>query len=290
MSEERLQKLIARSGKCSRRDAEQMIRDGRVTVNGRVAKLGDQADADRDHIRIDGKPLRRSEPLRHLLLYKPREVMTTCDDPEERTTVVDLVRAHIRERVFPVGRLDYHSEGLVLLTNDGELAERVSHPKHGLVREYLVKIRGDLDDAQLRRLMAGTVIDGRRVRPRSAQRETATKGGTNSWWRVEVTEGRTHEVRELFFRAGHHVQRLRRTAIGPIRDDRLSPGDFRSLTEDEVAALKLDRPPRSHRRPRPPRGLDAKPRSRAAVARPSRAGSAERPTGKRVRGAARKTS
>ena len=290
MPDERLQKLIARSGKCSRRDAEQMIRDGRVTVNGRVSKLGDQADADRDHIRIDGKPLRRSEPPRYLLLYKPREVMTTCDDPEGRTTVVDLVRPLVRERVFPVGRLDYHSEGLVLLTNDGELAERVSHPKHGLVREYLVKIRGDLDDGQLRRLMAGTVIEGRRVRPRAARRETTTKGGTNSWWRVEVTEGRTHEVRELFFRAGHHVQRLRRTAIGPIRDDRLRPGDFRGLTEDEVAALKLDRPARSHRRPRPPRGGGSKPRSRVAGAPSSRAPNERRAAGRRLPGAPKKTS
>jgi len=281
MPEERLQKLIARSGKCSRRDAEQMIRDGRVTVNGRVAKLGDQADADRDHIRIDGKPLRRSEPPRYLLLYKPREVMTTCDDPEERTTVVDLVRPFVRERVFPVGRLDYHSEGLLLLTNDGELAERVSHPRRGLVREYLVKIRGDLDDTQLRRLLAGSVIEGRRVRPRAARRLSASRGGTNSWWCIEVTEGRTHEVRELFFRAGHHVQRLRRTAIGPLRDDRMGPGDLRPLTEEEVLALTLDRPVR------PPRGGGRGVRGRA-VRRP-RSGGAKSPAEKRSPAASKKT-
>ena len=281
MPVERLQKLIARSGRCSRRDAEQMIRDGRVTVNGQVAKLGDQADADRDHVRVDGKPLRRTELPRHLLLYKPREVMTTCDDPEGRTTVVDLVRPLVRERVFPVGRLDYHSEGLVLLTNDGELAERVSHPRHGLVREYLVKIRGDLDDAQLRKLMAGSVVDGRRVRPRAARRESATRGGTNSWWRVEVTEGRTHEVRELFFRAGHHVKRLRRTAIGPVRDDRLRPGDFRALTDEEVAALLAGRAATAPRRPRPPRGGAGQRRPRAAGARPARPADDRRSTAKR---------
>ena len=282
MAEERLQKLIARSGQCSRRDAEQLIRDGRVTVNGRVAGLGDRADLERDHVKVDGKALRRSEPLRYLLLYKPREVMTTCDDPEQRRTVVDLVRPHVRERVFPVGRLDYHSEGLLLLTNDGELAERVSHPKHGLVREYLAKIRGDLDDGQLRKLLAGSVIEGRRVRPRSARRVYASRGGSNSWWSIEVTEGRTHEVRELFFRVGHPVQRLRRTAIGPIRDEKLRPGDFRTLTEDEVQALMLDRPLRPPRRPRPPR--------RDAAARRPRAAGAPSRTDKRPRGPSKKTS
>jgi len=282
MAEERLQKLIARSGQCSRRDAEQLIRDGRVTVNGHVAGLGDRADLERDHVKVDGKALRRSEPLRYLLLYKPREVMTTCDDPEQRRTVVDLVRPHVRERVFPVGRLDYHSEGLLLLTNDGELAERVSHPKHGLVREYLAKIRGDLDDGQLRKLLAGSVIEGRRVRPRSARRVYASRGGSNSWWSIEVTEGRTHEVRELFFRVGHPVQRLRRTAIGPIRDEKLRPGDFRTLTEDEVQALMLDRPLRPPRRPRPPR--------RDAAARRPRAAGAPSRTDKRPRRPSKKTS
>ena len=282
MAEERLQKLIARSGQCSRRDAEQLIRDGRVTVNGHVAGLGDRADLERDHVKVDGKALRRSEPLRYLLLYKPREVMTTCDDPEQRRTVVDLVRPHVRERVFPVGRLDYHSEGLLLLTNDGELAERVSHPKHGLVREYLAKIRGDLDDGQLRKLLAGSVIEGRRVRPRSARRVYASRGGSNSWWSIEVTEGRTHEVRELFFRVGHPVQRLRRTAIGPIRDEKLRPGDFRTLAEDEVQALMLDRPLRPPRRPRPPR--------RDAAARRPRAAGAPSLTDKRPRRPSKKTS
>ena len=282
MAEERLQKLIARSGQCSRRDAEQLIRDGRVTVNGRVAGLGDRADLERDHVKVDGKALRRSEPLRYLLLYKPREVMTTCDDPEQRRTVVDLVRPHVRERVFPVGRLDYHSEGLLLLTNDGELAERVSHPKHGLVREYLAKIRGDLDDGQLRKLLAGSVIEGRRVRPRSARRVYASRGGSNSWWSIEVAEGRTHEVRELFFRVGHPVQRLRRTAIGPIRDEKLRPGDFRTLAEDEVQALMLDRPLRPPRRPRPPR--------RDAAARRPRAAGAPSRTDKRPRRPSKKTS
>ncbi len=237
MTKERLQKLIARSGLCSRRDADRLVSEGRVTVNGQTATLGDKADPDTDHIKVDGKRLKAAEPNRYVLLYKPRAVMTTCDDPEERTTVIDLIRSIVKERVFPVGRLDYQSEGLLLLTNDGDLAARVTHPRYGVVREYMVKIRGDLDEAQVQQLRAGTSIDGHHVKPLSAERVKKSAGGTSTWWRVEVTEGRTHEVRQLFFRAGRLVQRLRRSAIGPLRDSTLRSGDFRMLTEDEVKAL-----------------------------------------------------
>lgn len=238
MGEERLQKIIARSGLCSRRDADEMIREGRVTVNGRVVEPGAKADPATAHIKVDGKRVKAPEALRYLLLYKPREVMTTCDDPEERTTVIDIIRSAVHERLYPVGRLDYHSEGLILITNDGELAARVAHPRHGVVREYLVKIRGILSDQEHRKLMAGTSIEGRRVKPLTVRREPRGRGSASSWWRVEVAEGRTHEVRELFFRAGHHVQRLRRTAIGPLRDDSLKPGEFRTLSENELRALR----------------------------------------------------
>jgi pseudouridine synthase len=214
-----------------------MVQEGRVTVNGHVAELGTRADASSDSIKVDGKPLKAPEAHRYLLLYKPRGVLTTCDDTEDRTTVIDLIRSAVRERVFPVGRLDYQSEGLILLTNDGDLAARVTHPRYGVVREYLAKIRGDLSDDELQRLKRGAVIDGQKVEPLDAQRESGTRGG-NSWWRISVAEGRTHEVRELFFRAGHHVQRLRRTAIGPIRDTSLRPGDFRTLSEREVGSLR----------------------------------------------------
>lgn len=238
MPEERLQKLIARAGLCSRREADRMIQEGRVTVNGRVAQPGDRADLGRDHVKVDGKRLPARETQRYLLMYKPRGVMTTCDDPEERTTIIDLVRPAIRERVFPVGRLDYHSEGLIILTNDGDLAERLGHPRYGVVREYLVKVRGNLNDDELKRLLGGTVVEGRLVRPLRARRESTTRSAGNTWWRVEVAEGRTHEVREMFLRAGHPVQRLRRTAIGPIRDPELRPGDLRELGRDEVRALR----------------------------------------------------
>ncbi|NOZ93767.1 MAG: rRNA pseudouridine synthase [Acidobacteria bacterium] len=238
MPAERLQKIIARSGMCSRRAAEELIREGRVTVNGQRATLGQSADPATDHIKVDGRRLPASETLRYLLFYKPRGVMTTCEDPEERTTVIDLVRSHVRERIFPVGRLDYHSEGLLLLTNDGELAALVSHPRHGVVREYLVKVKGDLSDGELARLRAGARIEGHLIRPRSVRREGRTKKAGNTWWRIEVTEGRTHEVRELFFRVGHPVQRLKRTAIGPVRDPDMGPGDLRDLLPEELKALR----------------------------------------------------
>lgn len=258
MPEERLQKIIARSGLCSRRDAEQLISEGRVTVNGHVIKLGARADSEHDHIKIDGKVLKPAQAKRYLLLYKPREVITSCDDPEQRTTVLDLVRKDVRERLFPVGRLDYQSEGLLILTNDGELAARVTHPRHGVVREYKVKIKGDLSPDEQQRLMRGTVVQGRRVKPLSARRETRTKEAGNTWWVVEVTEGRTHEVRELFFRAGHLVKRLKRSAIGPIRDRSLKPGQFRELSEHELRALR--RASKSEPKPRQPR---RRPRQRA---------------------------
>ncbi len=238
MTEERLQKIIARSGLCSRRDADRMVTEGRVTVDGRVAVAGEKVDPAKVHIKVDGKSLKAPETPRYLLLYKPRGVMTTCDDPEERKTVLDIVHPAIRERVYPVGRLDYNSEGLLILTNDGELAARVAHPRHGIVREYLVKIRGDLSRQEHRKLLDGTVIEGKHVKPLRAKRDSKGRGGTTTWWRVEVSEGRTHEVRELFFRAGHLVQRLRRTAIGPLRDDTLKPGEFRTLSEKEVKSLR----------------------------------------------------
>ncbi len=250
MSEQRVQKLIAQAGICSRRHAEDLIREGRVRVNGAEIELGAKADPTRDHIKVDGKLLPRPEPLRHLLMYKPREIMTTCDDPEERTTVIDLLPKDVTERLFPVGRLDYHSEGLLILTNDGDLAARITHPRHGVVREYLVKVRGDLDERVISGILKGTVVDGRRVIPRSLRPEGVTRSGANTWWRIEVVEGRTHEVRQLFFRAGKHVQRLRRTAIGPIRDEALRPGEVRELTTDELRRLRAATRTPADERPR----------------------------------------
>src|SRR5690242_6024161 len=187
--QERLQKIIAHAGYASRREAEAMIREGRITVNGRtVTELGSKADADRDHIKIDGKLIHRAEDHRYILLYKPKEVMTTVEDPQGRRTVIDIVRG-VRERIYPVGRLDYHSEGLVLLTNDGELAFQVSHPTHGSVKTYNVKVRGVPDERLLDKLRRGITIDGKRTIPCEISRIKTTGRNDdegNSWLEVKL--------------------------------------------------------------------------------------------------------
>src|SRR5438874_13292935 len=162
---ERLQKIIAHAGFASRREAETMIREGKVTVNGRVVtELGTKADGNRDHIKVDGKLITHAEPHRYIILYKPKEVMTTVEDPQGRRTVIDLVRG-IRERIYTVGLHDSHSEGLVLLTNDGELAFKVSHPTHGSVKTYSVKVRGVPEERLVDKLQRGITIDGKRTLP-----------------------------------------------------------------------------------------------------------------------------
>lgn len=234
---ERVQKILARAGVASRREAEEMIREGRVTVNGEVVGLGAKADPSRDSIKVDGKRIELLQRPRYILLYKPPGVVTTSEDPEGRKTVLDLVASKVRERVFPVGRLDYHSEGLLLLTNDGELAYRLSHPRYGVIREYLVKVRGVPEEKDVEKLKKGVTIAGTRVAPRSVELVRLTPKALNSWWKVGVGEGKTHEVREFFRRIGHPVQRLIRVALGPIRDERLAIGYFRDLSPPEVAAL-----------------------------------------------------
>ncbi|PYQ49346.1 MAG: pseudouridine synthase [Acidobacteria bacterium] len=253
---ERLQKIIAHAGFASRREAEEMIRTGRVTVNGRVVtELGTKADGERDHIKVDGKLITRAEPHRYILLYKPKEVMTTVDDPEGRTTVIDLIRG-VRERIYPVGRLDYHSEGLVLLTNDGELAYKIAHPRHGSVKTYHVKVRGVPDDRVIDKLRRGITIEGKRTLPCEIGRIKTTGRGDdegNSWLEVKLREGRTQQIRKMFQAMGHPVTKLKRVAIGPISDPRLTPGVWRELTEHEVKLLsrqKEARPrPRSRKKP-----------------------------------------
>ena len=238
MSRERIQKLIARAGVCSRREAELWIREGRVTVNGRRVEIGEQADAATDSVKVDGKRVRPAQAMRYLLLYKPVGVVTTTADPEGRATVLDALAGKVRERVFPVGRLDYGSEGLVLLTNDGEFALRVAHPRYGVLREYLAKVKGVPDETDRAKLAKGALIEGQRVIPHEVALVRPTASGANSWWRIVVGEGKTHEVREMFGRLGHPVQRLIRVAIGPLRDPSLTPGTWRELTAVEIEELR----------------------------------------------------
>ncbi|HVT45540.1 MAG TPA: pseudouridine synthase [Thermoanaerobaculia bacterium] len=240
MSQERLQKIIARAGMASRREAEEMIRAGRVTVNGRVVtQLGTRADPDADHVKVDGKLITRRETHRYILLNKPKEVMTTVVDPQGRRTVVDLVRG-VKERIFPVGRLDYHSEGLILLTNDGELAYRVAHPSSGSVKSYQVKVRGVPEERLLDKLRRGITIDGRRTMPCEIERLRTTGRSDdegNSWFDVKLREGRTNQIRKMFKAVGHPVAKLKRVAIGPISDAKLVAGQWRELTPHEVRLL-----------------------------------------------------
>jgi 23S rRNA pseudouridine2605 synthase len=258
MQQERLQKIIAHAGVSSRREAEAMIREGRVTLNGRVVtELGTRADPDRDHIKVDGKLITHAEPHRYILLYKPKEVMTTVEDPQGRRTVIDLVRG-IRERIYPVGRLDFHSEGLVLLTNDGDLAFKVSHPTHGSVKTYSVKVRGVPDERMIDKLRRGITIDGKRTLPCDIERMGTTgkrDDEGNSWFEVKLREGRTQQIRKMFQAIGHPVSKLRRVAIGPISDPKLTPGVWRELTKHEVKMLetmkelKVVKPRRAASRP-----------------------------------------
>jgi 23S rRNA pseudouridine2605 synthase len=240
MSDERLQKILSRCGVASRRHAEDLIREGRVTVDGRVATVGDKADPSRQAIKVDGKRIRLPTRLRYFLLNKPAGYLSTRADPEQRRTVFELIPARWRKGLVTVGRLDFNTEGLLILTDDGDFAQRVAHPRYGCTKTYQVKVKGLPTEEQIDRLRKGVVVDGRRTAPAKIQVSKlpgGKKDQVNSWWTVELSEGRTRQIREMFFRIGHPVIRLRRIAIGPVSDRRLPAGSFRELQEDEVKKL-----------------------------------------------------
>jgi pseudouridine synthase len=243
MSQIRLQKILSTAGVASRRAAEQLITQGRVTVNGStVSELGSKADPERDDIRVDARRVKTPAHRRYFLLNKPRGYITSRSDPQHRRTVIDLLARHgIRDYVYPVGRLDYESEGLLILTSDGELAAMLTHPSHGVGREYEVCVLGTPDDHEMERIARGVVIDGRRTAPAEVHRTKvfeADDGRVETLLSLVIHEGRNRQVRKMCEAIGHPVVRLRRVAIGPIRDGKLRPGDFRELSADEVAALK----------------------------------------------------
>lgn len=232
----RLQKLLSAAGVASRRAAERLILEGRVTVNGRPAvELGTRADPARDDVRVDGRRVRPARPI-YLLLNKPRGYVTTRSDPQGRPTVLELLNG-VHQYVYPVGRLDYDSEGLLLITNDGEMAQRLMHPRHEVDRVYEVRVRGAPDAATVARLARGVVIEGRRTAPALVRRLAAHEGGTCTL-EVVLREGRSRQVRKMCEAVGHPVVRLRRVRFGPLRDDRLKVGAFRPLTAREVARLR----------------------------------------------------
>src|SRR5688572_6117483 len=234
----RLQKILSTAGIASRRAAEGYITQGRVMVNGQtVTELGSKADPDADDIRVDGRRLKTASRRLYILMYKPRGYITTRSDPQHRPTVVDLLtKGGVRDYVYPVGRLDFDSEGLLLLTSDGDLAARLTHPRHGVAREYHARVRGIPDRRALSRLARGIVLDGRSTEPATVTLEKVIEGddGAQAVLSFVIREGRNRQVRNMCDAIGHPVVRLKRVRIGPISDDRIRPGEFRDLTGREV--------------------------------------------------------
>ena len=282
--EQRLQKILSQAGVASRRAAERLIAEGRVTVNGKtVLEMGTKADGDTDDIRVDGRRLRAPERKRYILLNKPAGYVSTRSDPQRRRTVIDLL-VGVREYVYPVGRLDYETEGLLLLTNDGDLAARLTHPRHGVERSYEVRVAGMPDESALRQLREGIPLDGRRTLPAEATLLNARRDASGrpkglqpreragpqprereGVLQLTIREGRNRQVRRMCEAVGHPVRELARTRIGPLTDRRLKPGMWRDLTPDEVRTLQaLANRPAPTPPPRRPRPAAARPRSASA--------------------------
>jgi len=235
---ERLQKILSQAGIASRRASEQLMLDGRVTVNGAtVRELGTKADASGDDIRVDGRRVKIVTRHRYLLLNKPRGYVTTRADEKHRPTVIDLLRG-VSEYVYPVGRLDYESEGLLLLTNDGDLAARLTHPRHGVARVYEARVLGVPDERDLSRLSRGLVIDGRRTEAADITLLPHARDAKEATLVVTIREGRNRQVRRMCEAVGHPVTHLKRVAIGPIKDSTLKVGRWRDLSPPEVERLR----------------------------------------------------
>jgi 23S rRNA pseudouridine2605 synthase len=235
---ERLQKILSQAGIASRRASEQLMLDGRVTVNGvTILELGTKADAAKDDIRVDGRRIKITQRHRYILLNKPRGYVTTRSDPERRATVLDLVQG-VKEYVYPVGRLDYESEGLLLLTNDGDLAAQLTHPSHEVPRVYEARVLGIPDEHDLQRLSRGLLLDGRRTAPAEVRLLPLRRDDANATLVITLHEGRNRQVRDMCDAIGHPVDRLKRVAIGALRDPRLKLGHWRELDQDEVTRLK----------------------------------------------------
>ena len=232
---ERLQKIIAGAGICSRRRAEELITAGRVLVNGNVVtQLGTKVDPSRDSIKVDGKRIRPDQQRVYVLLNKPKGYICTLSDPEGRPKVGDLLRG-VPQKLFPVGRLDFASEGLLLLTNDGELANIVTSAGEHCPKTYLIKVRGNPAKDQIKRISGGFSLEGK---PIAACEIRPFKEGDNPWFAVKLSEGKNNQIRRMFDSIGHPVVKLRRIQIGFLRDPELKPGDYRHLTLKEISRFK----------------------------------------------------
>jgi 23S rRNA pseudouridine2605 synthase len=235
MSEERLQKILARAGVASRRKAEEMITEGRVRVNGQIiSELGSKADLDRDHIKVDGKLLHAPRRLVYIALNKPKGVVTTVTDPQGRETVMDFIKG-VKERVYPVGRLDYHSEGLILLTNDGEFANRITAARTHVQKTYVVKVTSEITPEQEKQFREGIYLHGKKT----AQAQIKLLNHReNPWYEVKLIEGRQNQIRLMFRSFGVLVEKLRRVKIGFLELTGLKPGDWRYLTDRETEKFR----------------------------------------------------
>jgi pseudouridine synthase len=240
---ERLQKVLAHAGIASRRASEQLIAEGRVTINGEtVREMGVKADPAVDDIRVDGRRLKAAERLRYILLNKPAGFVTTRSDPQRRRTVIDLLGG-VREYVYPVGRLDYDTEGLLLLTNDGDLAVRLTHPRHGVERTYEARVAGIPDQRAIERLRDGIPLDGHRTLPAhvvllTKASRTAGRREAEGVLLITIKEGRNRQVRRMCEAVGHPVRHLTRKKIGGLSDRQLKPGEWRDLRPAEVDTLQ----------------------------------------------------
>jgi 23S rRNA pseudouridine2605 synthase len=235
MPQERLQKLLAHAGISSRRKAEQLILEGRVMVNGSViTELGTKADPGHDHIKVDGKRVHAPEKPVYLALHKPKNCMTTVSDPEGRPTVMELLRG-VKARVYPVGRLDYQSEGLLLLTNDGEFAKRIMAASTHVPKTYIVKVNGALSPEQEEKFRDGIALEGKRTAPAGLK---MVRRAENPWYEVRLMEGRKNQIRLMFKHFGKLVEKLRRVRIGFLELGSLKPGDYRHLTPGELVRFR----------------------------------------------------
>jgi 23S rRNA pseudouridine2605 synthase len=249
--QERLQKIISTVGAASRRNAEAMILQGLVSVNGHtVTELGSKADPQHDKIRVAGKLLGAPGRRAYLLLHKPAGYVSTLSDPQGRPTIAALLReSGFKERVYPVGRLDYNSSGLLLMTNDGELANLLMSRNTAVPRTYRAKLEGFPDERDLKRLEAGIVLDGRRTAPASVRTLGEQSRRQKPWYEITLVEGRYHQVKRMFERIGQPVVKLKRVRIAFLTDLGLAPGQWRSLTQAEVRRLKTWKPGVSEERP-----------------------------------------
>ncbi len=274
---ERLNKVIARAGVASRRGADELIEQRRVTVNGQIAGMGTQVEPEADEIRVDGELIHPEQvPDRYIALYKPRHVISTASDPFDRATVIDVVDPNVR--LFPVGRLDADSEGLILLTNDGELANQLMHPRYEHEKEYRVKISGTPLETTLQKWREGVWLEEGRTLPAEVTIESSTGGST--WLRFVLREGKNRQIRRMVDAFSHEVHQLMRVRVGPVTLGALKPGEWRTLTKREVEALRAGS--------NEPIYLDNAPKEKEAPTRPKYKKGWARPKPKERRGGSRR--